>query len=159
MARYSTHQWLCAAIFRVAATALLSGSACNADCELESIRHLHTEDPQWIPNAIVDVGANVGCWTTRARDIFPETKILMLEAFVNFTAPLSKVKDSQKGMVDFAIEVLSKEDGAQVQFWAEGATGNSIFPQLLGRGGRGHSDIAQTIPPSTAPSPPVVAAS
>ena len=69
---------------------------------------------------------------------------MMFEAFENFSDPLSKVKNdinNNNNMVDFAIEVLSNENDKEVQFWAEGATGNSMFPQLLGRGGRGHSDI------------------
>ncbi|KAL3772644.1 hypothetical protein ACHAWO_013189 [Cyclotella atomus] len=114
---------------------------CNADCELESIRQLHEADTTWVPNAIIDVGANVGCWTGRAREIFPNTKFMMYEAFADFTVPLQAQKDAQNGMVDFKIELMSDKDGAEVQFWAEGTTGNSMFPQLMGRGGRGHSDI------------------
>lgn len=115
----------------------------NADCELESVRLLHETDPAWVPNAILDIGANVGCWTIRGRQLFPKTKFMMFEAFQNFTTPLAKVRHdiNNKDMVDFAIEVLSSNDGNEVQFWAEGTTGNSMFPQLLGRGGRGHSDI------------------
>ena len=68
---------------------------------------------------------------------------MMFEAFQDFSDALTKVKNDSNNndMVDFAIEVLSSEDDKEVQFWAEGATGNSMFPQLLGRGGRGHSDI------------------
>lgn len=115
----------------------------NADCELESVRLIHESDPKWEPNAILDVGANVGCWTIRGRSLFPNCKFMMFEAFQDFSGALTRVKDASKnkGMVDFSIEVLSSEDGKEVQFWAEGATGNSMFPQLLGRGGRGHSDI------------------
>ena len=40
---------------------------------------------------------------------------------------------------------MSEKDGEEVKFWAEGATGNSMFPQLMGRGGRGHSDIEPVI--------------
>lgn len=100
-------------------------------------------DSTWKPNAILDVGANVGCWTIRGRTIFPNTKFMMFEAFQDFSDALTKVKNDSNNndMVDFAIEVLSSEDEKEVLFWAEGATGNSMFPQLLGRGGRGHSDI------------------
>ena len=100
-------------------------------------------DSTWQPNAILDVGANVGCWTIRGRTIFPNTKFMMFEAFQDFSDALTKVKNDSNNndMVDFAIEVLSSEDDKEVKFWAEGATGNSMFPQLLGRGGRGHSDI------------------
>ena len=68
---------------------------------------------------------------------------MMFEAFQDFSDALTKVKNDSNNndMVDFAIEVLSSEDEKEVLFWAEGATGNSMFPQLLGRGGRGHSDI------------------
>lgn len=40
---------------------------------------------------------------------------------------------------------MSAKDGEEVKFWAEGTTGNSMFPQLMGRGGRGHSDIEPVI--------------
>ena len=116
----------------------------NADCELESVRLLHEADPAWTPNAILDIVANVGCWTIRGRQLFPNTKFMMFEAFQNFSIPLAKVRDdiNNKDMVDFAIDVLSSDDGDEVKFWAEGATGNSMFPQLLGRyHGRGHADI------------------
>lgn len=113
----------------------------SADCELETVKALHNASPEWQPNAIIDVGANVGCWTRRGRQVFPNTKFMMYEAFENFADPLKKAKaESPDGTVDFAIEVLSGE-AEDVQFWAEGATGNSMFPQLLGRGGRGHGDI------------------
>jgi FkbM family methyltransferase len=122
---------------------------CHADCELESIRQLHEVDKQWTPNAIIDVGANVGCWTGRARQIFPDTKFMMYEAFADFTTPLEKQKNAHNGMVDFKIELMSEKDGEEVQFWAEGTTGNSMFPQLMGRGGRGHSDITPVIRTTT----------
>ena len=76
---------------------------CHADCELESLRQLHDLDPEWVPNAIIDVGANVGCWTSRAREVFPKTKFMMFEAFVNFTVALDRVKEKQNGMVDSII--------------------------------------------------------
>ncbi|KAL3797492.1 hypothetical protein HJC23_009856 [Cyclotella cryptica] len=65
----------------------------------------------------------------------------MFEAFDNFQEPLQRVKEENNGLVDFKIQVLSGEDNQEVKFWQEGATGNSMFPQLYGRGGRGHSDI------------------
>ena len=35
----------------------------HGDCELESVKKLHEKFPEWQPNAIIDVGANHGCWT------------------------------------------------------------------------------------------------
>lgn len=70
---------------------------------------------------------------------------MMYEAFQNFSVPLERVKSLQNGMVDYEIGVMSVKDGEEVKFWAEGSTGNSMFPQLMGRGGRGHSDIKPVI--------------
>ena len=37
-------------------------------------------------------------------------------------------------MVDFGIEVLTGKDNDKVQFWANGSTDNSVFPEILGVG-------------------------
>lgn len=85
-------------IFIAILYALLFASV-NADCELESLRQLNEVLPDYKPNAIIDVGANVGCWTSRARTVFPDTKFMMYEAFQNFSVPLERVKSAQNGMV------------------------------------------------------------
>ena len=77
------------------------------------------------------------------RKLFPRTKFLMFEAFADFSNRLESVQKQQGAdAVNFAIEVLSEIDGKEVSFWAEGKTGNSMFPQLLGNGGKGHREIA-----------------
>ena len=104
----------------------------HGDCELESVRKLHEKFPEWQPNAVIDVGANHGCWTIYARDLFPKSKFLMLEAYKNFSAALQDYSDQSEGYVDYDIQVMSSKDGEEVKFWAEGTTGNSMFYQFYG---------------------------
>lgn len=85
--------------FYIAILYALLFASVNADCELESLRQLNEVLPDYKPNAIIDVGANVGCWTSRARTVFPDTKFMMYEAFQNFSVPLERVKSAQNGMV------------------------------------------------------------
>ena len=108
------------------------GPFVHGDCELESVKKLHEKFPEWQPNAIIDVGANHGCWTIYARELFPKSKFLMLEAYQNFSTAHQDYKDKSESYVDYDIQVMSSKDGEEVKFWAEGTTGNSMFYQFYG---------------------------
>ena len=101
-----------------------------ADGEVTVLTRLKEVYPEWSPNAALDVGANVGAWTVRARRMYPDTKILMLEAYNDFAERLQQKKDQAPNVTDFQIAVLSARDGETVDFYQKGNTGNSMFKQI-----------------------------
>jgi FkbM family methyltransferase len=114
--------------------AVLLATSCirpvQADCELEVLRRIKENYPDWLPESFIDIGANVGCWTARAKEMYPDASFLMFEAFEDFRAPLQEKKEKLgSDQVDFNIAVLSAQDGQEVDFFANGDTGNSMFLQ------------------------------
>jgi hypothetical protein len=82
------------------------------------------------PEAVVDVGANVGKFSTSLRKFFPQASILMVEASLHHDDTLKKVAETL-GNADHRITVLSGNAGEKVQWFhsadnVEG-TGNSMF--------------------------------
>eukprot|EP00523_Entomoneis_sp_CCMP467_P010825 CAMPEP_0168726736 /NCGR_PEP_ID=MMETSP0724-20121128/4820_1 /TAXON_ID=265536 /ORGANISM="Amphiprora sp., Strain CCMP467" /LENGTH=326 /DNA_ID=CAMNT_0008773555 /DNA_START=3495 /DNA_END=4475 /DNA_ORIENTATION=- len=114
-------------IFVVFLYALVVPALVQADCEIAVLERLKEHYPTWQPQAVIDVGANVGCWTIRSHRVYTQSKFLMLEAFDDFEVHLKKQKSPQ---VDYRIGVLSEEDGKKVQFYQRGDTGNSMFQQI-----------------------------
>jgi len=61
------------------ATILCIISSVYADNELSVLRKLRTDYPDWKPRGIVDVGANIGGWTTNVQGVLPGVPTLMVE--------------------------------------------------------------------------------
>lgn len=82
--------------------------------------------PEWEPNAVVDIGANVGAWSHRVRVNYPDTRLLMLEATPKHE-PALKEQVTKLGNAEYQITVLSGTTGDTVEFFQDGNTGNSMF--------------------------------
>jgi FkbM family methyltransferase len=80
----------------------------------------------WEANGIVDVGANQGEWSRAARELFPGSKLLMLEATPKHQAALQTVA-TEIGAAEFQIAVITNQDGQTVQYFQGKNTGNSMF--------------------------------
>lgn len=78
------------------------------------------------PNAVVDVGANYGDWSRAARKLFPQAKILMVEATPMHEKNLKKAAQ-EIGNAEHRIAVVTARDGETVQFFQGKNTGNSMF--------------------------------
>lgn len=100
-----------------------------ADNELGVMATLPNAYPEWKPRGIVDVGANVGGWTTGVQTLYPGVKTFMVEASPKHTETLEKVKKQFAPNVDFKIAVMSENDGDSIEFYTiEGkGTGDSMF--------------------------------
>jgi FkbM family methyltransferase len=79
------------------------------------------------PSAIIDIGAYRGEWTRLISRFFPQTPILMIEAQTEKLGILSNVK-RDIGAADLRIELLGKEDGAEVIFNVM-ESGSSVFDE------------------------------
>lgn len=111
--------------------AVLLASSVNADNEVSVLQTLHKAYPEWRPRGIVDVGANVGGWTTKVQEqFFPGVKTFMIEASPVHEEVLEETKQKFGAqVVDYNIAVLSQKDGDTVDFYSGEAstTGNSMF--------------------------------
>ena len=67
------------------------------------------------PAVIFDIGAYEGLWTLDVLEVFPSAKILMVEAQKNKAPFLKSIKEKYQH-VDYAISLLSSEDGAIKSF-------------------------------------------
>ncbi|CAB9523978.1 methyltransferase Fkbm family [Seminavis robusta] len=84
--------------------------------------------PEWAPNAVVDIGANIGAWAHRVRVNYPDAKILMLEATPNHRQRLEqRCEELGPQATEFKIAVLSGTTGDTVEFFQDGNTGNSFL--------------------------------
>lgn len=78
------------------------------------------------PQRIVDVGAYVGKWTRMVKSIFPEAKVLMIEAQSSREADLQNVCNEYQGDVMFRKHLLGPEPRENVEFF-ELETGSSVL--------------------------------
>jgi FkbM family methyltransferase len=90
------------------------------------MRRLKTDYPGFVPQGVIDIGANKGDWSRPMRNLFPDTKLLLLEASPRHDAKLKEVV-SELGNAEYKIAVLSDEDNEKVSFFQGGNTGNSMF--------------------------------
>jgi FkbM family methyltransferase len=67
------------------------------------------------PSFVVDIGAYEGNWTEDFLEVFPGTKILMLEAQTSKEEKLKKICDRFKNVYHY-IALLSAEDGKEFAF-------------------------------------------
>lgn len=113
--------------------ALLLASAANADNEVSVLRSLHKAYPEWKPRGIVDVGANVGGWTTKVQEnFFPGVKTFMIEASPAHEKILEETKEKFGAQViEYKIALLSEKNGDTVDFYSgdSSTTGNSMFKE------------------------------
>jgi FkbM family methyltransferase len=78
------------------------------------------------PHRIVDVGAYVGGWTRLVKPIFPEAKILMIEAQPQREADLRQVCREFPGEVTYRISLLGANHQERTGFY-ELETGSSVL--------------------------------
>lgn len=91
-------------------------------------QRLKRDYPEFELNAMVDIGANRGIWSTEMRKVYPSAKVLLLEASPQHEETLKKVVE-EIGNADFKIAVMSAKDGEKVEFYQGGDTGNSMFKE------------------------------
>lgn len=80
------------------------------------------------PVTIVDVGAYEGNWTLLIKNLFPDSKVLMIEAQPEKDAILQSVKLRFPQDVIYDIAVLGAEDGKEIVFF-ELETGSSVLEE------------------------------
>lgn len=101
-----------------------------ADNEMATFVNLKRSFPDWRPNAVLDIGANVGGWTNKLlREVYEgddAPSVLMLEATEKHRTSLERVKNEFK-KVDFRIDVFAAQDNIMIKFYQAENTGNSIF--------------------------------
>jgi len=99
--------------------------------EFTMIRDLQQKYADFVPRAIVDIGANVGMWSQGVHAIFPAAKMLLLEASPDKDTILRDLVATRLGgdkqQASYNIAVLSAHAHEKVQFFQGGDTGNSMF--------------------------------
>ena len=80
------------------------------------------------PEYVIDVGAYHGEWTQMFKRLFPEARILMIEAQPSKVDILESVCQTYSNSVEVASALLGPEDGKQVEF-SEMETGSSVFEE------------------------------
>ena len=78
----------------------------------------------FIPQVIIDIGAYEGFWTEDVLEVFPSSKVLMVEAQNSKEPFLRKIKDKYHN-TEYVISLLSSEDGA-IKTFAENETASQI---------------------------------
>jgi FkbM family methyltransferase len=93
------------------------------------LRAIAMRHPMFKPDVAIDIGANAGKYTNAIRQLFPDTKIIMVEASQQHENVLRNFTANDSGKSEFHINVLSNKDGQIVEFFDSiGAnTGNSMF--------------------------------
>ncbi|MDP6574394.1 MAG: FkbM family methyltransferase [Rhodospirillales bacterium] len=84
------------------------------------------------PVLVLDIGAYSGAWTRAFKEIFPQAKVLMVEAQAPKEADLAKVKVDLPG-TDYVIALLGREERDSVPFYLMktpyGSTGSSVYEE------------------------------
>lgn len=85
------------------------------------------------PSFAIDGGACVGDWSRLLRSVFPESRILMVEAQTEHAARLSALARESADSLDFAAVILGPPGKDYVEFTitedSSGGTGSSVFPE------------------------------
>lgn len=76
------------------------------------------------PATVLDIGAYEGLWTLDLLEVFPEAKVMMVEAQTNKESFLKVVKEKYPH-TDYAISLLSSEDGA-IKFFEQNETASHV---------------------------------
>lgn len=83
----------------------------------DMLRKIKSHYPEFIPESIIDIGANKGEWSMAARITFPSAKILMLEATPDKKEILNELTSTNGKLntnTEYHIEVLSSKDNEKV---------------------------------------------
>ena len=84
------------------------------------------------PLFVLDIGAYSGNWTRAFKKVFPQAKVLMVEAQALKDADLAKVKVDFPG-TDYVIALLGQEERDSVPFYLMktpyGSTGSSVYEE------------------------------
>ena len=86
------------------------------------------KDQGYAPATAIDIGAYHGEWTKLFKSVFPETKVLMLEAQSSKSPILESVCKEIPNGVDYEIALLGEKDGEKVTF-TEMETGSSVLEE------------------------------
>ena len=86
---------------------------------------LRGQTPEFIPEAVIDIGANKGKYSAFVRRMFPQTSILLIEADAMHEQKLSQFCEGKEG-VEYKIAILSSSVES-VPWYGGGDTGNSMF--------------------------------
>lgn len=87
------------------------------------------------PACTIDCGAYVGNWTRMVKNIFPDTRVLMIEANPERERDLREVASAYPQTVDYAIALLGAREQASTQFHQMGS-GSSVFREQSNVPGR-----------------------
>lgn len=83
------------------------------------------------PAVILDVGAYQGLWTLDILEVFPSAKVLLIEAQHNKAPYLEAIKQKYPN-VNYAIELLSSTDGADILFEENETASHVVVQQYPG---------------------------
>jgi FkbM family methyltransferase len=84
------------------------------------------------PNGILDIGAYHGEWALTASQLFPESRVLMVEAQPDLEPILRAVASTNPARFDYRIALLGANTREAVDFYQIGgdvSTGSSIFEE------------------------------
>jgi FkbM family methyltransferase len=95
----------------------------SQECAFQTLRELG-----WRPSHCLDVGAYQGDWARMFSAIFPEARILMLEAQPGKEPHLQQAAADLAGKARYEIGLLGAKDGVEVDF-VEMETGSSVFEE------------------------------
>jgi FkbM family methyltransferase len=91
-----------------------------------SLRNL--KESGFSPEAIIDCGAYVGDWTRMIKNIFQNSKVLMVEANPEKEKSLQEVQAEYPQETDYAISLLGAENRMNARFFKM-ETGSSVFEE------------------------------
>ena len=80
------------------------------------------------PSFCVDVGAYHGDWTNLCRSVFPDARVMMVEAQEAKKPILEEVVNRSRGLVQVEVALLGAEEGRSVDF-TQMETGSSVFEE------------------------------
>lgn len=80
------------------------------------------------PSKIIDCGAYVGKWTRTTKRIFPQARVLMVEANAANEPQLAATAAGYPGTVCYALSLLGPEPRDAVPYY-QMATGSSVLPE------------------------------
>ena len=81
------------------------------------------------PTGVVDVGANYGNWTAMAAQIFPDSKIIMIEPQEELQRYLSEIANSNE-KIDLISSAVGSRHGEEIQTIWEDLSGSSFLPKI-----------------------------
>ncbi len=96
------------------------------------------------PRRVLDVGAYRGEWTTLCKSVFPEARVLMIEALDSQRSHLERVSERFRPDVAFEIQLLAAAATDDLEYF-ENETATSALPEWEGGSGRRRVASAKTL--------------